>query len=714
MADQHPSLSGEPAATSGEELTLRERRLLYLPGLDGLRALAVTAVLLYHAGMSWIPGGFLGVEVFFVISGYLITCILLSGHEQTGRVRLREFWFRRARRLLPALFLLLLVMLAGAVFLFSEEVAELRTDTVAALGYITNWYLIFDHGSYFDYMGRPPLLQHLWSLAIEEQFYVVWPLVLWVVLGRLPRFVLFLIAIAGAAASAVLMALLYDPSVDPSRIYYGTDTRAAGLLIGAALAFVWAPWRLPGWLRGKRAILLEGAGLLAILGVAFLHLELNQYDPVLFQGGLALVAIGTAMVIAAVVRPESLLARLLGMPPLRWLGTRSYSVYLWHWPVFMLTRPHLDVSIDGAELLAMRLGITALLAEVSYRLVERPIRSGALGRAWRAWRDGGGPQSWLGGLRWAGHVVAPIALAASLLVLALGARPPAPPSYLAVESAHIVSPVNRADAEELARERLQAPPTASPSPEVASAPDPASAPAVAMSPQPVPAYAPVMGITVTALGDSVMVGAAPELAGAIGSAEIDAEIGRQVSTAINILEWRRAAGTLGDTVILHVGNNGTFTESQFDTIMQTLADRRLVLFVNVKLPRSWEGPNNEVITDGVGRYPNAALADWHAVSVDRPELFYDDGIHLRNEGIRLYTSLITNELAAHAPAPTPSPMPGPSPADTPPPAPTAGPPPPPTPTPPPVVTPPPTPTPSPAATPSPTATPSPPPAEPPP
>ena len=222
-----------------------EVRLAYSPGLDGLRALAVIAVLLYHADLPFLPGGFLGVEVFFVISGYLITALLLAEWRKEGRISLKDFWLRRARRLLPALYVLLVATLAYSVVFLPGEVAGLRADAVAAVGYVTNWFLILGQESYFEAVGRPSLLQHLWSLAVEEQFYLIWPIVMAVGLGvgttyRRQR-VALAVALAGAAVSAVAMALLYTPGVDPSRVYYGTDTRATGLLCGAALAFLWSP-----------------------------------------------------------------------------------------------------------------------------------------------------------------------------------------------------------------------------------------------------------------------------------------------------------------------------------------------------------------------------------------------------------------------------------------------------------------------------------------
>ena len=550
-----------------------DKRLSYLPGLDGLRALAVTAVLLFHAGQRWIPGGFLGVEVFFVISGYLITCVLLENRERTGGVGLKQFWFRRARRLLPALFALLLGTLAVSVLFYPDEVAKLRGDTLAAVGYVTNWYFIFDHQSYFDEVGRPSLVRHLWSLAIEEQFYLVWPVILALLVGRLRTRGMVVLLLAGAAASSVLMAVLWNPEAGPTRVYYGTDTRAAGLLIGAALAFVWAPWKLSQSRGRVYAMALNGAGVIGLAGLIYLHIELAQYRSFLYHGGFALVSICTAVVIAVAVHPSGQLGRFLGLQPLRWLGTRSYAVYLWHWPVFMLTRPGLDVSIDGWELLGLRLGITFLLAEISYRLVERPVRSGALGRAWRTFRDGRGLRRWAGGIRWGAPLSASVMGATVLAAFAIAADSPAPPEYLSVESVRIVSP---ASVQTLSRAPAAVPVgTTSDQGAVVSVPTGTAPGRPADGPAQIYGYAP--NVAVTVVGDSVMVGAAQTLAAAIPGADIDAAIGRQAQTALDILEERRSTHALGDAVIIHIGNNGTFTTKQFDAMMQALADRRVVI-----------------------------------------------------------------------------------------------------------------------------------------
>src|SRR5215213_3702052 len=438
-----------------------EVRLPYSPGLDGLRALAVIAVLLYHADLAWIPGGFLGVEVFFVISGYLITALLLAEWRQRGRIDLKGFWMRRARRLLSALYVLLVVSLAFSVVFLPGEVARLRGDVLAAFGYVTNWYLIFGHVSYFEAVGRPSLLQHLWSLAVQQQFYLIWPPVLALALAvgasRLRQRRALTVALAGAAASAVAMAVLYAPGVDPSRIYYGTDTRATGLLCGAALAFLWLPgekyrpsearhYRLELGGRGRfrrrwgwtAPLLLDIVGFAALGALVWFFLHLGEFRPLLYEGGFALVALATVATIMAVVHPYSLIgAHILGSAPLRWIGVRSYGIYLWHWPVFMVTRPDLDVPIEGLPLLALRLGTTVLLADLSYRYVETPIRRGALGRAWKKLREAEGPQRWQLRLQWAGALVPILASLALLGIAVAQAQPPEKPSYLAsMKSVH--------------------------------------------------------------------------------------------------------------------------------------------------------------------------------------------------------------------------------------------------------------------------------------
>jgi peptidoglycan/LPS O-acetylase OafA/YrhL len=631
-----------------------------------LRAFAVIAVLLYHADLAWIPGGFLGVEVFFVISGYLITALLLAEWRQRGRIDLKTFWLRRARRLLPALYVLLVATLAFAVVFLPGEIAGLRGDVLAALGYVTNWYLIFGQESYFEAVGRPSLLQHLWSLAVEEQFYLIWPpiLALGLCIGatRLRRRRVLTVVIFGAVASAMAMALLYMPGVDPSRIYYGTDTRATGLLCGAALAFLWSPgdkYRpsearhhrlgLPGRSRFRRRwgwtapLLLDIVGFAALGALVWFCVNLGEFQPFLYSGGFALVGIATTATIMAVVHPHSVIgSRFLGSAPLRWVGVRSYGIYLWHWPVFMVTRPDLDVPIDGLPLLALRLGATFVLADLSYRYIETPIRRGALGRAWRTLREAQGPLRRRLRLQWAGVLVPILASCALLGVAVAQAEPPEKPSYLAsMKSVHTVEQSHHASSTAgIVSSRKDGPSLEQEGQEQVKAQT-----AAKKTWNSGRTGSSAFTGSVSAIGDSVMLGAVEGLQKDIhGLTVVDAEVGLQVYAATDTLRYRRSLGQLGDVVIVHLGNNGTFTKGQFDEIMRILSGVDRVVFVNVAVPRAWEKPNNEVIAEGVERYPNAVLVDWHSASADRPEIFYKDGYHLRPGGQRLYADLISSYL----------------------------------------------------------------------
>ena len=361
----------------------------YMPGLDGLRAVAVLAVIAFHEQFSWAPGGLLGVSLFFTLSGYLITDLLLSKWVSTGRLHLGSFWARRARRLLPALFVMLIVVTGWVTVLSRSHLASLRGAVAAAATYSSNWYLIVVNQSYFARFAAPQPLDHLWSLAVEEQFYLLWPWLLLIGLlcirRRGPSGIRWLVlpTLALAAASAIAMYVLYHPAVDPTRVYEGTDTRASGLLIGAALAMAW-PSRRAARARPATSRLLDGPALLGLVVIALMIWRVGQYSPFLYRGGLILLSVATAAVIAAVACPGSLVGAALGWRPLRWIGVRSYGIYLWHYPVIVLTTP--ANATEDLRRAAAQVAATIVLAALSWRYVEEPIRRGAIERAWRRLR----------------------------------------------------------------------------------------------------------------------------------------------------------------------------------------------------------------------------------------------------------------------------------------------------------------------------------------
>src|SRR5215210_5623789 len=354
----------------------------YMPGLDGLRAIAVLAVIAYHLNPAWAPGGLLGVGVFFTLSGYLITDLLLGQREATGSLRLGDFWLRRARRLLPALFLMLAVVGAWVTLLDRSLLPGLRGDVLAATAYVSNWWNIVREASYFARFGPPPPLDHLWSLAVEEQFYLIWPWLLLLGLRFLPgRYTMALVTLAGAAVSAAAMAVIYQPGIDPTRVYEGTDTRVFGLLVGAALAMVWPSRKLSAERITRRGrLILDGLGVAGLMLVAFLILLTSEYSPSLYKGGIVLLTVATTMTVAALVHPASWLGVAVGWTPLRWIGVRSYGIYLWHYPIIVLTAPGMQQASLGLQ--TIQVVATVAVAALSWQFFEEPIRRGAIGRMW--------------------------------------------------------------------------------------------------------------------------------------------------------------------------------------------------------------------------------------------------------------------------------------------------------------------------------------------
>lgn len=606
-------------------------RMPHLRGLDGIRALAVAGVVVYHLGAPWMRGGFLGVDVFFVLSGYLITTLVLDEVEGTGRFSFRRFYARRARRLLPALGLLLLAM-AGVAVAMPSEAAELRGDIAAAAGYVSNWWQVLAERSYFEMVSRPPLLQHLWSLAIEEQFYLVFPLVVLLAL-RAGRARVGQVAAVLALVSTVTMAVLAIRGSapvpnDPSRVYFGTDTHSMGLLVGAAMATVWMPWRTwqrsgPWWrergssVRRFEAGVTDVLGVLALLGVLAAFVWVDEFSAALYRGGFLAFSLLAAVLVAAVADPAGILGRALGLQPLRWLGERSYGIYLWHWPVLMLTRPGVDLEASPWLATPLRLAAVLGIAELSYRCVELPVRNGSLGRVLAGVRrpGGDGPRTLLrvvaaavGLLIVGGAATAALAQVPGATTDAAAWRPGAQPTMTSLRP----SPTHTT--------------TSAPTPTVTSTPTPT--PTVAVVPPPPP---PEEIGGASAFGDSVMLGAAAELA-ARGIA-VDAVESRQFGTMVDQVRAVAAAGTLGHTVIVHGGTNGPIDEATLRAFLDLTKDRRVYL-VNVHVPRTWAGYDNDLFARVVPEYPNAHVLDWNTLAGGHRDWLYGDDIHLRTGGGR--------------------------------------------------------------------------------
>jgi peptidoglycan/LPS O-acetylase OafA/YrhL len=584
-------------------------KIPYFPGLDGLRAVAVVFVILYHLEIAWLPGGFLGVEVFFVISGYLITTLLLGEFASSGRIDLKGFWLRRARRLLPALALFLSVVGLYVAAFRPEQLADLRMEVVAASGYFTNWFLIIREVSYSESFSTPSPLLHLWSLAIEEQYYVIWPFLVWGGLRWGGRGWFSLFMVVGIVGSVSLMWLLFDPYQDPLRLYYGSDTRASGLLIGALTALYWRPWEHSR--ERKAALWLQVVGMLGLAGVVGLAVGLSEFDTTLYQGGFLICDVMTILAIAALVDSRTVVARLLGVAPMRWIGKRSYGLYLWHWPIILYVGSETSLIEQGTTNLLLAIGFLVGVTELSYRVIEQPIRRHGLVSTIKVFQAD----------RTIGHffsLVPTIALTSVTLWagFVLAPSPSADAGIRNARTAFFAIPEECLQEEQLEDLELVCDVIASDT---------------------VHAF--------TLIGDSVIHGATNALK---AEKRLDiallADTSRSFIFGVGMMQEMAAKGELPPVMVVHLGTNGPVRAPLFDKMMRVLDKQKLVLFINIRVRRRWEGIVNETLAEGVKRFPTAELLDWHAHSKGQDAWFRSDKTHLSKEGERVIAQLLLERL----------------------------------------------------------------------
>lgn len=571
----------------------------YIPAIDGLRAIAVIAVLLYHLGFGWIPGGFLGVDLFFVISGYVITRLLLDSIQRSGGLDLRGFYAGRIRRLLPPLLFMLVITAIFVGVWAPDSMRRFITDAPFAITGLMNWWLVFKHQDYFESFGRPPLLQHTWSLGVEAQYYLFWPLILLFVLKVFGKKVIPTAALAIASFSGIalfLASIRVDQTSNQSisHVYFGTDTHSIGLFLGSALAVSWIPQNLRLNIEKRAQDFIDFIGVFGLIGLLASFLFIQEADATAYRIAFPLVGIFGSAIIMSVVHPASRFAPILQHPVMVWIGERSYAIYLWHWIVFQVTRPAQDLAGSTWALYLFRILVVFALADISQRWIEVPVRHGVV-------------SNWFRGMKYRTKEVQRRQKAtAGLAALALLAT-------IAVVSNNAIAIADRNN--QVVKQMFK-------DDQVAT-------------------ISKVDGLWV--VGDSVILGVRNALEEKRHIGLINARVGRQAGELLDVIKHDKSK-MVGMKAVINLGNNNRLTSDEVSAIFAELKEQPLVVVVNTAVPRGWRDENNQLIQQEAWKYSNFRVIDWAAKAENHPEYFAPDGVHLIPAGIAAYVAAIANYL----------------------------------------------------------------------
>ncbi|MEI6670989.1 MAG: acyltransferase family protein [Actinomycetes bacterium] len=577
------------------------RDIRYIPAIDGLRAFAVIAVILYHLNLGWIPGGFLGVDLFFVISGYVITRLLLDSIQIRGGLDLRGFYLGRFRRLFPPLLFLVVSTLLFVGVWAPETIKRFLTDLTFVFTGTMNWWLVYRHQDYFESISRPPLLQHTWSLAVETQFYLVWPLILFFLFKKFSRSAIPKVALIIAAASGTALFLWsikadYSSQTQLSHIYFGTDTHSIGLFLGSALAVSWIPQNLTTNIAKGAQNFIDGIGLFGLFGLMASFLFIHETDATLYRLAFPIAGIFGCALIVSLVHPASRVAPLMAHPAMVWIGRRSYAIYLWHWVIFQVTRPTTDLIGANWALFSLRILIVFALSDISYRWVELPARNGTI-------------ENWFIGLKYrtkAAQLRAKVSLCMVIVSLLTAI------TVISVGAVQKGEAINSTVAKSL----------------IAAQED-------------VSVGADTSGLWV--VGDSVILGIRYQLAQQQKIAIINARVGRQANELLAVLK-ADLTKMAKNPVLLDLGNNNILIESEVTQIFDLLKNQPRVVVVNTAVPRIWRDQNDNLIAQVAARYSNVKVVDWRSISQGHPEYFGPDGVHLLPEGVNAFVSAVVPYL----------------------------------------------------------------------
>ena len=573
----------------------------HISSIDGLRAIAVTAVVLYHLGISWIPGGFLGVDLFFVISGYVITRLILDSINQSSALDLRAFYAARIRRIFPGFIFMVICTIIFIGVWAPEAIKRFLSDLPYALTGTINWLLVARNQDYFETIGRPPLLQHTWSLAVELQFYLIWPIILLTVLKyfgkkNIARIALIIAMISGTALFFVSLQLDQANAKQISHIYFGTDTHSLGLFLGAALAVSWIPQNLSANIEKRAQDVIDAIGVVGLLGLISVFLFIDQSNASLYRIAFPLAGIFGCLVIISLVHPASRFAPLISTAPFRWIGQRSYGIYIWHWVIFQVTRPSVDLSGQTWALYLARVLLVLALADISLRWVEIPFRQGVV-------------QNWFRGMKYRSSKVRlrqQLSVIFSIVIT------------LAITTSISVQAITKSD--QIANELL------------AQSNEPI---------KPIEDLASTTGLWVT--GDSVILGIRSKLEAKQHISLVNARVGRQAPELLAVMRVDQTS-VPESPVVFNLGNNNALSELTVVEIFEILKNQPQIIVVNTAVPRSWKDANNAIISSVAARYQNVIVIDWNKISTGRPELFAPDGVHLSPAGSDVYVDLVVSVL----------------------------------------------------------------------
>ncbi|MGM0156393.1 acyltransferase [Enterococcus sp. AZ191] len=606
----------------------RLKKSRYITGFDGIRSLAVVGVILYHLLPTSMKGGYLGVPIFFVVSGYLITDLLRQEWEQNGKINIWQFYVRRMKRLYPGLAFLLITASAYITLFQRGLLNNLRGVVVSSLLYVNNWWQINNGLSYFDRFANESPFTHIWSLAVEAQNYLIWPVifVLLMVFVRKRKWIFYTV-LGTSVLSAILMMILYTPGGDPTRVYYGTDTRLFSIWMGSALAFVWPSTRLKKNIPKQAKHILNLAGLISLLALILFFFFLDDHYSFVYYGGMFLVSIFCVILVAVTAHPGASLDRWLTNPVFTWIGKRSYGIYLYQFPVMIFYEAKVsDIADHVLVHTVIEISLILIISELSYRYIERPLarfdysRTLQVVKGWFKTPIISKQKPWL--------------IPATLVVIvALVGFVTAPKDSVTADQKQLQAKI--AESKKLAEESQKD------SEKNDGTVDQAILDKYELT---VEQGKKAQKLQLTAFGDSVMLDAATDLKEVYPHVVVDGDVGRQLYTSEPYIEELKKQNLLKDTVLIGLGTNGAFTEAQFDTIMSALGDRK-VYWVNVRVPtKRWQNDVNAMLADMAKKYDNLTLIDWYDYSNGHSDWFYDDQVHPNPEGMKHYIHLVSEAL----------------------------------------------------------------------